>query len=84
MWFYQHEPVHCVRQDPQEVVFYCESRLRAMMNEFEHAGGKKDWIKAGMKDELVSAKFKLRKLKLKALCRAFACIGLVLQRHVVF
>ena len=84
MWDFHHEPIHRVRQDPQEVVFYCESQLRAMVNALEHAGGKKDWIKAGMKDELVSTKFKLRKLKLKASCRAFACIGSVLQRHVAF
>jgi hypothetical protein len=41
--------------DPQEVVFYCESRFRSMLNALQHADGEKEiWIPLGMEQELVS------------------------------
>jgi hypothetical protein len=42
-------------QDPQEVVSYCESRFRAILNALQAADGDKErWIEDGLKKELVS------------------------------
>jgi hypothetical protein len=57
MSFFKHESTAIIanKEDPQEVVFYCESRLRAISNAYEHAEGEKaDWIETGIRSELVS------------------------------
>jgi hypothetical protein len=42
-------------QDPQEVVSYCESRFRAILNALQTADGDRErWIEDGLKTELVS------------------------------
>jgi hypothetical protein len=53
-------PVIDKKEDPQDVVFYCESRFRAMLNALEHADEeKKDWILDGIRAEIVSTKFRI-------------------------
>jgi hypothetical protein len=48
------------KEDPQDVVFYCESWLRAILNAFEHASEeKREWILDGIRVEVVSAKFRI-------------------------
>jgi hypothetical protein len=41
-------------EDPQEVVSYCESRFRAMLNAFQDADDEKQgWISTGLNAEMV-------------------------------